>query len=198
MEIKRNGKVEHSESTHDDQVFSLLMALYVWYEGTNLAERYGIKKTSIRTDDEVDEPIDYFDDETVEIVGSFNTKDEIDEEIELHLKEAIKAGGQTIEEFLNKQRIEEKEQYERLINTPLGEKAYRERYNIPKNEPLNKYIQGGDTYNMPENIFNSFYNPTDRFFNSELVDRPTPGAVPASQAYMLEDEDYKYTEHFNF
>ena len=26
MEIKRNGKVEHSASTHDDQVFSMLMA----------------------------------------------------------------------------------------------------------------------------------------------------------------------------
>ena len=33
MEIKRNGKVEHSNSTHDDQVFSMLLALYVWYEG---------------------------------------------------------------------------------------------------------------------------------------------------------------------
>ena len=26
MEIKKNGKVEHSNSTHDDQVFSMLMA----------------------------------------------------------------------------------------------------------------------------------------------------------------------------
>ena len=26
MEIKRNGKVEHSASTHDDQIFSMLMA----------------------------------------------------------------------------------------------------------------------------------------------------------------------------
>ena len=51
MEIKRNGKVEHSASTHDDQVFSMLMALYVWYEGVNLSERFGIKKCSIKTDD---------------------------------------------------------------------------------------------------------------------------------------------------
>ena len=72
MEIKRNGKVEHSASTHDDQVFSMLMALYVWYEGVNLSERFGIKKTSIKTDDEVDEQIDYYNDDTVEIVDHFN------------------------------------------------------------------------------------------------------------------------------
>jgi hypothetical protein len=51
MEVKKNGKVEHSDRTHDDQVFSYLMALYVWYEGKDLAERYGIRKSTLKTDD---------------------------------------------------------------------------------------------------------------------------------------------------
>lgn len=50
MQVKRNGKVEHSDNTHDDQVFSYLMALYVWYEGKNIMENWNIMKNTIRTD----------------------------------------------------------------------------------------------------------------------------------------------------
>lgn len=52
MEVKKNGKVEHSLKSHDDQVFSWLMALYVWYDGENLADRFHIWKSTIKTDDE--------------------------------------------------------------------------------------------------------------------------------------------------
>jgi hypothetical protein len=54
MEVKKNGKVEHSDNSHDDQVFSYLMALYVWYEGKDLAERYHIIKNTIKTDQDID------------------------------------------------------------------------------------------------------------------------------------------------
>lgn len=50
MQVKRSGKVEHSDHTHDDQVFSYLMALYVWYEGRNIMENWNIMKNTIRTD----------------------------------------------------------------------------------------------------------------------------------------------------
>ena len=50
MVVKANGKVEHSDKNHDDQVFSYLMCLYVWYDGKNLAENFGIIKNSLRTD----------------------------------------------------------------------------------------------------------------------------------------------------
>ena len=50
MEVKKNGKVEHSDNSHDDQVFSYLMALYVWYEGKNLAENFHIIKNTLKTD----------------------------------------------------------------------------------------------------------------------------------------------------
>lgn len=54
MEVKKNGKVEHSDTSHDDQVFSYLMALYVWYDGKNLMENFGIQRNTIMTDDEVE------------------------------------------------------------------------------------------------------------------------------------------------
>lgn len=50
MEVKKNGKVEHSDKTHDDNVFSYLMALYVWYDGKNLVENFGIRKNTLKTD----------------------------------------------------------------------------------------------------------------------------------------------------
>ena len=50
MEVKKNGKVEHSDNSHDDQVFSYLMALYVWYDGKNLAENFHITKNTLKTD----------------------------------------------------------------------------------------------------------------------------------------------------
>ena len=55
MEVKKpSGKVEHSDKTHDDQVFSYLMALYVWYDGKNLTENWHILKNTIKTDQDED------------------------------------------------------------------------------------------------------------------------------------------------
>lgn len=54
MEVKKTGKVEHSDNSHDDQVFSYLMALYVWYDGHNVMENFNIQKNVIKTDDNED------------------------------------------------------------------------------------------------------------------------------------------------
>ncbi len=53
MQVKKD-RVDHSDNTHDDNVFSYLMAMYVWYDGTDLAEKYGIKKNTIKTDEDVE------------------------------------------------------------------------------------------------------------------------------------------------
>lgn len=198
MEVKRNGKVEHSNATHDDQVFSMLMALYMWYEGVNMAERFGLKKCTIKTDDEIDEQIDYYNDETVEIVDSFNTKDELDEEIERDLGAAIAAGGSTMQEFIDRRRAEEKAQFEALVNTPIGEKAYRDVYNIPKNIPISNYVNTGTAYSVPDSVFTGFYNPSDRTYLDYADNVPNMQTAPANQAFSLEDEEYSYQNHFNF
>lgn len=57
MVVKKNGKVEHSDNSHDDLVFSYLMALYVWYEGKYLKENFNIDKGVIKTEDSVDDNI---------------------------------------------------------------------------------------------------------------------------------------------
>ena len=201
MEIKRNGKIEHSASTHDDQVFSMLMALYVWYEGINLSEKYGIRKTSIKTDDEVDEQIDYYNDNTVEIVDSFNQDDPLTEQIQQDINSAIAAGGTPLNEFLKQREQTEKEWLDNLIRTPLGEKAYREKYNIPPDVPLSDSINhNGSHQDIPDKVFLGFYDQNnDQLYNqyNELMNRNVT-AVPEDQASMLNDENYNYTDYFNF
>ena len=83
MQVKKNGKVEHSDKSHDDQVFSYLMALYVWYDGKNLAENFRIRKTTIRTDaDEVMEELEIEDAiEKKEKIDFNSSTFEIDEEL---------------------------------------------------------------------------------------------------------------------
>lgn len=71
MQVKKNGKVEHSDRSHDDQVFSYLMALYVWYDGHNLIENFGIRKSTIKTDTNDDI-------ESVEIEDALEAKEKID------------------------------------------------------------------------------------------------------------------------
>lgn len=198
MEIKRNGKVEHSNATHDDQVFSMLMALYVWYEGVNLSERFGLRKVSIKTDEDVDEQLDYYNDDTIDIVGEFNQGTEIDEEIEHDLQSAIKAGGIPLNEFLEKRRLEEAAQLKALIATPIGEKAYRQQYNIPDNVPISNYVDNGGMATIPDSVFLGFYDSNFSTFANEYGDVQIKGAVPEANSELLESEDYSYAKHFNF
>lgn len=196
MEVKRNGKIEHSASTHDDQVFSMLMALYVWYEGVNLSERFGIKKSTIKTDEEIDEQIDYYNDDTVEIVEHFNQQDELSAEIEYDLNAAIQAGGTPMQEFLEQRRAKEKAQFEALVQTPLGERAYRQTYNIPDSVPLSNYFNDANGFNVPDSVFLGFYNPNTGTLDG--YDRPNISVVSEDQAFLLEDDEYRYQDHFNF
>ncbi len=57
LETKKNGRIEHSDNAHDDQIFSYLMALYVWYEGKNLMETFGLEKSTIHTDNNLEDVI---------------------------------------------------------------------------------------------------------------------------------------------
>ena len=82
MQTKKSGKVEHSDKTHDDQVFSYLMALYVWYEGKNLMENYHIQKGTIKTDEDL-EIEEYEMEEALEARATLDTnKFTMDEESE--------------------------------------------------------------------------------------------------------------------
>jgi len=208
MQVKKNGKVEHSDTTHDDQVFSMLMALWVWYNGTNLAERYGIKKSSIRTDDEIDEAVDYFNPETTEIVGSFNDDGRLDgdDQISQTAKLLESERYENIKTYLEKRHEIEEAQFRALVMTPLGQKAFRDTYNIPKDQPVEQFIISAagqqSLGGIPDEVFEDFYNIPLHNRPLSLSDtqdnQPGQIAVPESMAFMLEDDNYRYSDHFNF
>ena len=58
LEVKKNGRIEHSNTAHDDQIFSMLLALYVWYEGKNLMENFGLQKGTLYSDTDLDTEIE--------------------------------------------------------------------------------------------------------------------------------------------
>lgn len=88
--VDKHGKVQAVSPFHDDQIFSYLHAIRVWYEGEDLAERYGIRKNVIRTDEDVE-----FDDDSI-------NKDKALERIDL---ESINNINDNIEDNNNQNQI---------------------------------------------------------------------------------------------
>ena len=132
LEVKKNGKVEHSDLTHDDQIFSYLMAMYVWYEGKNLRENFGIQKFGIKTEEAVDDvlelsSVDDVSDITEEI--AYVNRDKQDE-YEKQMAELQKGKGIMFSEFVANQRKKEDEQLKLMLQSPVVREAYAKRYGI--------------------------------------------------------------------
>ena len=132
LEVKKNGKVEHSDLTHDDQIFSYLMAMYVWYEGKNLRENFGIQKFGIKTEEAVDDvlelsSVDDVSDITEEI--AYVNRDKQDE-YEKQMADLQKGKGIMFSEFVANQRKKEDEQFKLMLQSPVVREAYAKRYGI--------------------------------------------------------------------
>lgn len=138
MEVKKSGKVEHSSTTHDDQVFSYLMAMYVWYDGENVMENFNIQKNTIKTDDGAD--IEDFED------GINNgSMEEINVEITDEENQMIKEQIDYIKDSTNKIKLgymfnnelyaSEEQMADMLYNTNKAyREAYNKKYNVDEND----------------------------------------------------------------
>ena len=135
MEVKKNGKVEHSDTSHDDQVFSYLMALYVWYDGHNVMENFNIQKNIIKTDDNEDieeieggiesEKLEKVDVDTAE---NDTVNNMIHEQIE-YIKEASKYKLGYM--YNNEVYMQEESDVQMLLASDKAfRKAYNEKYHI--------------------------------------------------------------------
>lgn len=157
MQIKKNGKVEHSDNSHDDQVFSYLHALYVWYDGKNLAENFGIRKSSLKTDDDREIIEDNFEDEI-----ESNTKIEIDNSVFLeedrnNIQETLNWVEKDSKSFVTDKDIHEKQYLDNLYS--------RNKNNTSEPNKLNtvymSYTSGNPTYvEMPIDLY---YMDTDEY-----------------------------------
>lgn len=171
LEVKKSGKVEHSDLTHDDQVFSYLMAMYVWYEGKNLKELFGIEKVQIKTEDSVDDIIEL---ETgpksmadmsktiANINSSPNTADQA--KLELDIQQLQKGHGMTFAEFANQRRKKEEEHLKYMLNQEHIRKAYARYYGVPveavdSNIGVSSYDESN--FNIPKSLFIDFNKSVD-------------------------------------
>lgn len=178
MEVKNNGKCEHSANSHDDQVFSYLMALYVWYDGKNLAENFGIVKNTLKTDDAVEmEELDFED--QLEAKANIDPKklntdeSEFDQQLNLDLEwiehdmKAIKSADKLQEEM---------HEQERALRNHIMTTDPKIRKNV---EESDFYIDATTTIgynNYYTNLPDTIYNIDDESsFNSELDEIYGPG-----------------------
>ena len=184
LEVKRDGKVDHSSNTHDDLTFSYLMALYVWYEGKDLKERYGITKQTLKTDEDVDDSVFDVVDDTVDITDDINdmqkemlTDGKNQENNEAQIKALRKAQhdiGISYDKW-DKSEVEKEKYYltELLRSHPDALKAYAYKYhmstediNIMKDQ-LNKddsldlasaFYDNDKEYKVLQGNLSNFYN----------------------------------------
>lgn len=160
LEVKKSGKIDHSINTHDDQIFSMLMALYVWYYGKNLTETFGIRKNTIKTDEELDEEIK---DWTVasESIGEYIEDFYIDDEESVStqtnkfIKESKQAMGMTYAEFEAMRVSQEQEILKRYLSTKVGREAYARTNHLDLNDLNEQYSAG--MFEIPPDVFKSFY-----------------------------------------
>lgn len=174
LEVKRNGKVEHSTNTHDDLTFSYLMAMYVWYEGKDLKQRYGITKSVLKTEEDVDESLFDVAHETVDI-----TTDIIQLQNDLHTdddeREAKKANYEITKKAIGilsqdweKKMLQDEEKFlqHMLKEDPNFLKAYAHKYNMTLDDV--NAIRDVQETTLPISAFTSFYSdsPVDGQDNS--------------------------------
>lgn len=158
LEVKKNGKVEHADGCHDDQIFSYLAALYVFYEGQNLMENFGIQKTMISTDEDVEIEEGTIESEEggfekVDIETAQRIDDGIDDELGINRGLYESVNGIILQTDFNVKEYEkEQAQFNILLaNNKPAREAYEKKYS---KEPGTSVIVNSLGYiKLPDEIF---------------------------------------------
>lgn len=176
MQVKRNGKVEHSDNTHDDQVFSYLMAMYVWYDGKNVMENWNLMKNTIKTDEDeeiVEGDIERDSDIKTVDVGVAEIIEDDDVQSQLQYINDSNKRAVLYEDFEKQIREREDEQLRYMMGTdPTFRKAVNNAYHTPDNEagvrtmillPNEVFVDDEDIalekqQELHGNLYNQFFN----------------------------------------
>lgn len=145
LEVKKNGRIEHANNAHDDQIFSLLMALYVWYEGKNLMENFGLQIRQIYTDKnlgEVQLEEDFTD------IGSDDVL-AITEDVQEQLKLLNSANTKSYREWVEEEEKKDLESLRKLLNTKVGRDAYVNQFGADPDDIVQKTAM----FTIPNTVF---------------------------------------------
>lgn len=128
MVVKPNGRVDHSDDSHDDLTFSYLWALYVFYYGEDLVNRFHLMKTEIYTDDHYDETSynleeEYDDHDNVDPAVFKDEDDEVQKMVDEQMKILNSHHSYTLEDFYKEQVAKEQKEFNKLTQTKIGREA---------------------------------------------------------------------------
>lgn len=166
LEVKKNGRIEHSTNTHDDQVFSWLWALYIYYEGGDLVNNWGIQRRTLRTDADLEEAV-YDIEDPKENIALDLSETYMEEEVESQLRYMDQAPGKMMyADWLKSQYENDMRAMKKILSTKEGRKAYAEYYHVP----IESLEDENEAFRIPDEVFLSF-NKDDSDLAMEQVDR---------------------------
>lgn len=155
LEYKKNGRIEHSSNTHDDQIFSWLWALYILYEGGELMRTWGIERHEIRTDADLDEAVYDFEKESKNIDIDMSVDIDTQEIIDEQLKQLDQAPGKMLyKQWVEKEIAADKASLEKLLRDPEARKAYAKQMHIS----MSDLETGGSITSIPSEMYTQDIN----------------------------------------
>lgn len=172
MVVKKTGKVEHSDNSHDDLVFSYLMALYVWYEGKYLKENFNINKATIKTEDSIDDTIGKdLEQKYTEILEEFkipiDDENSAKKEVDNYLK-VLKTGmGTMFSDFMKQQREQEQQMLMDMIQNKAVRKAYSEYSQIPEEQLISN--NKANKFRVPDSVFTNFGEDPEELAKKQIA-----------------------------
>ena len=155
LEVKKNGRIEHTSTGHDDQIFSYLMALYVWYEGKDIMERWGVEKHVLKTDQDLDEAVVQIEDKYADL--ELDVDAETNEMVQQQLN-AVQDKSVLYHEWVERERQKDDMAMARLLSTRLGQKAYRDTFGSDAGMSYYNKLQSEAFMN---DMLNNFYSADD-------------------------------------
>ena len=149
LEIKRNGKIEHSSNTHDDQIFSWLWALYIYYCGGDLMNNWGISRRVLKTDADLEEAVMDIQEDSRDLVDEIDVldNDEVNEQIET-LNNA--PGKMLYEEWMQAETARDDAAMNKLLADKAVQKSLADRYHIVVPQASQT------TQSIPNDVFMNF------------------------------------------
>ena len=163
LEVKKNGKIEHSSNTHDDQVFSWLWALAIYYMGGDLMENWGIQKRVLRTDADLEEAIVDIKEDSSNINSAIEAIESEEAQVQEQLDAIEKAPGRkTYEEWMKEEARKDEECLNRLLANKAVQHSLGERYALMKDR------EETTIETIPTEVFDNFYK-SDEEMNSYSV-----------------------------
>ena len=157
LEVKKNGRIEHAANSHDDQIFSYLMALYVWYEGKNLMENFGLQKRSIYTDEytsEIQLEEDYVDLATDDVIS-------VSDEVISQLNYLGSTSNKSLAQFTAEEEQKDMKALKDLLSNKMLREVYMKQYDADPNDIL---VQS-PLYEIPNSYF---FDQDNNTYKSDL------------------------------